>query len=132
MRRRILLYFILLLFLTGCTKLSNLDSLVEEEQADTVDLMFDYRKTDNIEGEILLKSRVSMEKILKKMGSRVLKEWPELGWVLAEVPAGEDTVSFIKKYRDWMRLYWLNQTCIMNFSWYHRQKIIINSGLLKI
>lgn len=118
MRRRILLYFILLLFLTGCTKLSNLDSLVEEEQADTVDLMFDYRKTDNIEGEILLKSRVSMERILKKMGSRVLKEWPELGWVLAEVPAGEDTVSFIKKVQR------LDETILAEPNMYYELQLV--------
>src|SRR5690554_6424822 len=98
MRKRIIIYFIfLVLFLTGCSNLSSLDNLKEEEKVSTVDLMFDYTKTDNIEGEILLKSRVSLEGILNKMGSRVLREWPELGWILAEVPAGEDSISFINK-----------------------------------
>lgn len=93
----IFLIFGLTVVFAGCSSLPGSDPLNEQDTGKSVDQLFDYTKVDYQPGEILVKSGVSLEGLVAKEGSYIIKEWPETGWSLVKVPEGEDTLSFIKK-----------------------------------
>lgn len=63
--------------------------------------MVDYTYLDYKQGEVLVKANfgVDLEETLAQEGSEILYQWPELGWVVATVPAGETETSLIQKLK---------------------------------
>lgn len=63
--------------------------------------ILNYDGLDYRQGEVLVKisSSGAAQESLTKMGSRIEKEWPQIGWALVSVPPGDNVLSFIKKLR---------------------------------
>lgn len=87
---------------TGCSLFPEISSSIEDEiDPIAVADLFNYDGADYNEGEVLVRVNptTSIEKMLQKQGSQILKTWPEIGWALVSVPPGETTISFIEKLR---------------------------------
>ncbi len=84
---------------TGCSFLSN--TVEKEVTTPVTDNLFNYDNVDTADDEVLVRatSLGSLDKMLAKEGSEVLQQWPEIGWALVSVPAGETADSFIKNLR---------------------------------
>lgn len=102
--KRILTIFTVLIvaaMFAGCSLLPKISSV--DDKIDPISLaeLFNYDGIDYSEGEVLVKvhQNNSLEKLLQKEGSEILKMWPEIGWSLISVPPGETTMSFIEKLR---------------------------------
>src|SRR5690554_868603 len=65
--------------------------------------LIDYSALDIHDGEVLIKANTlgSLTDVLDQEGSMVLAEYPEIGWILASVPAGETATSFINKLKGY-------------------------------
>lgn len=63
--------------------------------------LVDYSTLDYKSGEILVKANfgADLTSILDREDSMLLHEWPEIGWLVASVPAGETELSFMEKLK---------------------------------
>ncbi|MFP4015577.1 MAG: S8 family peptidase [Halanaerobiales bacterium] len=93
----LLMIFVLTIVVVSCSNMPGSVNIEEKNEAKHVDDIFDYSNSDYKAGEILVKSSNSLDELLAKEGSYLIKEWPETGWALVEVPAGQDTIGFIEK-----------------------------------
>lgn len=86
---------------TGCSLLPKISSVEDKIDPISVAELFNYDGIDYNEGEVLVKvhQNNSLEKLIQKEGSEIIKMWPEIGWALISVPPGETTISYIEKLR---------------------------------
>ncbi|MEJ6950151.1 S8 family serine peptidase [Natronospora cellulosivora (SeqCode)] len=88
---------IMVLLFTACSNFPGSQAIREESGIQTEQQTIDYSDAEFAANEILIKSNQPIKGILEENGIVQKREWPKIGWVLAEVTTGEDLLKVIDK-----------------------------------